>query len=145
MGRRRLQRLHDVGRYIYNDAVFALASMAAAVALASLFVLLRGAFRWVGMAAAIGAAAQGVGNSVEHCVAEPFFLVYVAGALTFALASCVLAAGLLVTGQLGRWPGLMLGAAALGLMFLGSERGGVAVTGCRVARVRSVARQSERR
>jgi len=46
----------------------------------------------------------------------------------YVLASCVLAAGLLITGQLGRWPGLLLGVAALaGLMLGGYERGGAAV------------------
>ena len=114
----------------YNDATFAVATVAAAVALASLFWLLHGALRWFCLAAAVGAAATGVGNSVEHCVAEPFFLLYVGGALMYVLASCVLAAGLLVTGQLGRWPGLLLGVAALaGLMLGGYERGGAAVTG----------------
>jgi len=48
----------------------------------------------------------------------------------YVLASCVLAAGLLITGQLGRWPGLLLGVAALaGSMLGGYERGGAAVTG----------------
>jgi hypothetical protein len=113
----------------FNDATFALANAAAAVALASSFVLLRGALRWIALAAAIGAVAFGIGNSVEHCIAEPFFLLFVAGGLTYVLAGCGLAAGLLVTGQLGRWPGLLLGVAALGLMVLDSERGGAAVTG----------------
>jgi hypothetical protein len=114
----------------FNDATFAVANLAAAVALASSSLLLRGALRWVALAAATGAVATGIGNSVEHCVAEPFFLLYVAGALTYTLATCVLAAGLLLTGQLGRWPGLLLGVAALGgLMLGGSERGGAAVTG----------------
>ena len=113
----------------YNDATFAVATVAAAIALAALFWLLHGALRWFCLAAAIGAAAWGVGNSVEHCVAEPFFLLYVGGALMYVLASCVLAAGLLITGQLGRWPGLLLGVAALGSWMLGFEGGGAAVTG----------------
>lgn len=113
----------------YNDAAFALANTAAAVALASLFVLLRGALRWIALAAAIGAAAFGIGNSIEHCVAEPFFLLYVAGGLTYVLAGCLLAIALLVSGRLGRWPGLPLLAAALGSMVLGFEGGGAAVTG----------------
>ena len=114
----------------YNDATFAVATVAAAVALASLFWLLHGALRWFCLAAAVGAAAWGVGNSVEHCVAEPFFLLYVGGALMYVLASCVLAAGLLITGQLGRWPGVLLGVAALAPGMLGGfERGGAAVTG----------------
>lgn len=112
----------------YNDATFALANTAAAVALASLFVLLRGAPRWIALTAAIGAVAFGIGNSIEHCVAEPFVLLYVTGGLTYVLASCVLAVGLLVSGQLRRWPGLLLAAAALGLM-VGFERGGAAVAG----------------
>ena len=113
----------------YNDATFAVATVAAAVALASLFCLLHGALRWFCLAAAVGAAAWGVGNSVEHCVAEPFFLLYVGGALMYVLASCVLAAGLLITGQLGRWPGLLLGVAALGSVVVDFEGGGAAVTG----------------
>ena len=113
----------------YNDATFAVANMAAAVALASLFWLLRGTLRWFCLAAAVGAAAFGVGNSVEHCVAEPFFLLYVGGGLMYVLATCGLAAGLLVTGQLGRWPGLLLGVAALGSVVVDFEGGGAAVTG----------------
>ena len=114
----------------YNDATFAVATVAAAVALASLFWLLHGALRWFCLAAAVGAAAFGAGNSVEHCVAEPFFLLYVGGALMYVLATCGLAAGLLIAGQLGRWPGLLLGVAALaGLMLGGYERGGAAATG----------------
>jgi len=113
----------------FNDTAFALANLAAAVALASSFLLVRGALRWVALAAAIGAVASGIGNSVEHCVAESFFLLYVAGALTYTLATCALAAGLLITGRLGRYPGLLLLAAALGLLAFDSERGGAAVTG----------------
>ena len=113
----------------YNDATFAVATVAAAVALASLFWLLHGALRWFCLAAAVGAAAFGVGNSVEHCVAEPFFLLYAGGGLMYVLATCGLAAGLLVTGQLGRWPGLLLGVAALGPGQLGFEGGGAAVAG----------------
>ena len=114
----------------FNDGTFAVANMAAAVALMSLFGLLRGALRWSCLAAAVGVAAFGVGNSIEHCVAEPFFLLYVGGGLMWVLASCVLAAGLLVTGQLGRWPGVLLGVAALAPGMLGGfERGGAAVTG----------------
>ena len=114
----------------FNDATFTLATMAAAVALTFLFWLIGGALRWFCLAAALGAAASGIGNSVEHCVAEPFFLLYVGGALMYVLASCMLAAGLLITGQLGRWPGLLLGVAALGGSMLGGyERGGAAVTG----------------
>ena len=71
----------------YNDATFAVATVAAAVALAALFWLLRGALRWFCLAAAVGAAAWGVGNSVEHCVAEPFFLLYAGGGLMYVLAS----------------------------------------------------------
>ena len=113
----------------YNDATFAVATVAAAVALASLFWLLHGALRWFCLAAAVGAAAWGVGNSVEHCVAEPFFLLYAGGGLIYVLATCGLAAGLLVAGQLGRWPGLLLGVAALGSMVVDFEGGGAAVTG----------------
>ena len=113
----------------YNDATFAVATVAAAIALAALFWLLHGALRWFCLAAAVGAAAWGVGNSVEHCVAEPFFLLYAGGGLIYVLATCGLAAGLLVTGQLARWPGLLLGVAALGSMMLGFEGGGAAVTG----------------
>jgi hypothetical protein len=113
----------------YNDATFAVATVAAAVALAALFWLLHGALRWFCLAAALGAAAWGVGNSVEHCVAEPFFLLYVGGGLMYVLATCGLAAGLLVTGQLGRWPGLLLGVAALGSLVVDFEGGGAAVTG----------------
>jgi len=98
----------------YNDATFAVATVAAAVALASLFWLLHGALRWFCLAAAVGAAAWGVGNSVEHCVAEPFFLLYAGGGLIYVLATCGLAAGLLVNSgaglvscwvsqRLGRW------------------------------------------
>jgi hypothetical protein len=113
----------------YNDATFAVATVAAAIALAALFWLLHGALRWFCLAAALGAAAWGVGNSVEHCVAEPFFLLYVGGGLMYVLATCGLAAGLLVTGQLGRWPGLLLGVAALGSLVVDFEGGGAAVTG----------------
>lgn len=113
----------------YNDATFAVATVAAAIALAALFWLLRGALRWFCLAAAVGAAAWGVGNFVEHCVAEPFFLLYAGGGLMYVLATCGLAAGLLVTGQLGRWPGLLLGVAALGSMVVDFEGGGAAVTG----------------
>ena len=113
----------------YNDATFAVATVAAAIALASLFWLLHGALRWFCLAAALGSAAWGIGNSVEHCVAEPFFLLYAGGGLIYVLATCGLAAGLLVAGQLGRWPGLLLGVAALGSMVVDFEGGGAAVTG----------------
>jgi hypothetical protein len=112
----------------YNDAMFALATIAGAVALGSLSRSLRGAPRWFSLAAAVGVAAGGIGNSVEHCLAEPFFLVFAAGLLVYVLASCALGATLVVTAQLGRWPGLLLSAAALGLN-LSFERGGAAVTG----------------
>jgi hypothetical protein len=65
---------------LFNDAVFALATIAAAIALGAFLWLLSGAPRWFTLAAAIGVAASGIGNSVEHCVAEPFFLLFVAGA-----------------------------------------------------------------
>lgn len=113
----------------FNDTAFALANLAAAVALASSSLLLRAPLRWVALAAALGAVAAAIGNSVEHCVAEPFFLLYVAGALTYTLATCALGVGLLITGQLGRFPGLLLGAAALGLLAFDSQSGGAAVTG----------------
>ena len=113
---------------VFNDAVFAIANAAGAVALASLALTLRGAPRWVAFAAAAGAAAQGSGNAVEHCVAEPFFLLFVAGAMAYAFGSLALAGGLLISGQLGRWPGLLVAAAAIGLM-AGTDRGGAGVTG----------------
>jgi len=112
----------------YNDATFALATTAAAVALGCLSRLLRGAPRWLSLAAAVGVAAGGIGNSVEHCVAEPFFLMFVAGMLVYVLATCALSVALFVTAQLGRWLELLFGVSALGLN-AGSERGGVAVTG----------------
>jgi len=112
----------------YNDGVFALATTAGAVALGSLSRSLRGTPRWFSLVAALGLAAGGVGNSVEHCLAEPFFLVFAIGLLVYVLASCALGVALVVTRQLGRWPGLLLSAAALGLN-LSFERGGAAVAG----------------
>ena len=112
----------------YNDAMFALATTAAAIALGSLFLLLRGAPRWFSLAAAVGVAAGGIGNSGEHCLAEPFFLLFAAGLLVYVLASCALGAAWVMTAQLGRWPGLLLIAAALGLN-LSFQRGAAAVTG----------------
>jgi len=61
-------------------------------------------------------------------VAEPFFLIFVAGLMAYVLATLVLAVTLLLTGALGRWLGLFLLGTALGLM-LGFDRNGAAVTG----------------
>jgi hypothetical protein len=71
---------------------------------------------------------MGVGNGLEHCVYEPLWLLYVLGALGLTLSAAALGLVLLVTGALGRWRGLLLVTAAVGLM-LGFERGAAAVFG----------------
>lgn len=112
----------------FNDTLFGIATLSVAMALFSISTMLSGGARWMALLAAIGAFASGTGNAVEHCAAEPFFLVYVAGSALYAVMSCVLAV-LLIRSELHRWTALFIGAAALGLMMFGSDRGGAAVTG----------------
>jgi hypothetical protein len=90
--------------------------------------MLLGRTRWLALAGGAGVAASGFGNVVEHCVAELFFLIFVAGLMAYLLATLVLAVSLLWSGALGRWFGLFLLGTALGLM-LGFERSGAAVIG----------------
>jgi hypothetical protein len=71
---------------------------------------------------------MGLANAVEHCAYEPFWILFVLGALGTMLASIALGAALLIWGALGRWRGVLLVAAAAGLM-LGTDRGGAAVFG----------------
>ena len=113
----------------FNDTMFAVAQMAATVVFVLVSMRLRGALRWCALAAGAGAAASGIGNMVEHCGAEPFLLLYVGGSMVYVLASVALGVTLFATGQLGRWPGLLLGAAPLGSLMLDTQHGGAAVTG----------------
>jgi hypothetical protein len=114
---------------ITSDAVFAAGGLAVAAAVIGLATSLSGVPRWFVVVAAIAAATVGVGNGVEHCAYEPFWLLYVFGALGLTLSTAALGLGLLVTGAMGRWRGLLLVGAALGLMMLGFDRGGAAVFG----------------
>lgn len=114
---------------IASDTAFAAGGLAVAAALFGLATRLSGIPRWLAIAAAVGAATMGVANGVEHCAYEPFWLLYVFGALGLVLSTVALGLGLLVTGAMGRWRGLLLVAAALGLMMLGFDRGGTAVFG----------------
>lgn len=111
-----------------DDTAFAVATMSTAIALLFISAMLRGRARWLAFVGSAGVAASGFGNAVEHCVAEPFFLIFVAGLMAYLLATLVLAVTLLLTGALGRWLGLFLLGTALGLM-LGFDRSGAAVIG----------------
>ena len=128
----------------YNDAMFALATTAAAIALGSLFLLLRGAPRWFSLAAAVGVDASGIANSVEHCLAEPFFLLFAAGLLVYVLASCALGAAWVMTASkpaVGPSP-IDCRCARLELCF---ERGAAAVTGVVWLLLRVVRRDDQQR
>ena len=114
---------------IAGDVVFAAGGLAVAVALFGLATQMSGIRRWLAIAGAVAAATMGVANGVEHCAYEPFWILYVFGATGMVLSTAALGLGLLVTGGLGRWRGLLLVAAALGLMMLGFDRGGAAVFG----------------
>ena len=113
---------------IASDAVFAAGGLAVALALFGLATQLSGVPRWLAIAGAVAAATMGVANGVEHCAYEPFWLLYVFGAIGMVLSTAALGLGLVVTGAMGRWRGLLLVGAALGLM-LGSDRGGAAAFG----------------
>ena len=67
----------------------------------------------------------------EDCAAEPFFVVYVAGALLLFLATAALGVSALVIRQgrtLGRWQGVLLIVAAFA-PWLSFDRGGAALLG----------------
>jgi hypothetical protein len=113
----------------FNDTSFAIANMAAAVVLLSFATLQPGASRWIGFVSGVGAVGVALGNSAEHCVAEPFFVLYVAGSLGYLLAGVAFGGVLLVSGRLGRWPGPAIAAAAIAPLMLGYERGGAAIAG----------------
>ena len=111
-----------------GDAMFAIGGLAVAAAMIGLATCLSGVPRWFAIVAAVAAATMGVANGVEHCAYEPVSLLYVFGAMGTFLSTVALGVALLVTGALGRWRGLLLIAAAVGLM-LGTDRGGTAVFG----------------
>ena len=113
---------------IASDAVFAAGGLAVAAALIALATCVSGIWRWLAIAGAVAAATMGVANGVEHCAYEPFWLLYVFGAIGMVLSTAALGLGLVVTGAMGRWRGLLLVAAALGMM-LGADRGGAAAFG----------------
>ena len=113
---------------IAGDAMFAIGGLAVAAAMIGLATCLSGVPRWFAIVAAVAAATMGLANGVEHCAYEPFWLLYVLGAMTMVLSTAALGLALLVTGALGRWRGLLLIAGAVGLM-LGPDRGGTAVFG----------------
>jgi hypothetical protein len=110
------------------DAAFSIAGTMTGIALLSVFGLLGGRIRWLALAGGVGITASGYGNAVEHCVAEPFFLLFLGGAMAYVLTTTLLGIALLRNGELGRWSGVCLVVAALGLM-LGFDRGGPAITG----------------
>jgi hypothetical protein len=114
-----------------GDAVFAGAALLVALTMLGLGGRLSGVGRWCALASAAGAAMMGLGNAVEHCAAEPFFIVYVAGAMLMFLATAALGVVALVIRQgrtLGRWRGVLLIVAAFAL-WLSFDRGGAALLG----------------
>ena len=113
---------------IAGDAMFAIGGLAVAAAMIGLATCLSGVPRWFAIVAAVAAATMGLANGVEHCAYEPFWLPYVLGAMAMVLSTAALGLALLVTGALGRWRGLLLIAAVVGLM-LGTDRGGTAAFG----------------
>jgi len=113
---------------IAGDAMFAIGGLAVAAAMIGLATCLSGVPRWFAIVAAVAAATMGLANGVEHCAYEPFWLLYVFGAIGMVLSTAALGLGLVVTGAMGRWRGLLLVGAALGMM-LGSDRGGAAAFG----------------
>ena len=108
--------------------MFAADGLAVAAALFGLATQMSGFRRWLAIAAAASSATMGLANGVEHCTYEALSLLYVFGGLALVLSTAMLGLGLLVTGGLGRWRGLLLVAGAVGLM-LGADRGGTAVFG----------------
>jgi len=111
------------------DATFASAGLLVAGACFGLSARLSGRPRWVAILAAAASAVMGLANGLEHCAYEPLWLLYVLGALGLTLSTAALGLVLLVTGALGRWRGLLLVTAAVGLMMLGFDRGAAAVFG----------------
>jgi hypothetical protein len=111
-----------------GDILFALAGLFVGAALVGLAAYVPGSLRWVAAIGGAASAVEGLANGVEDCAAEPFFLLYVAGATVNAFAVLVLGVGIMVTGALGRWRGALLVAGALGVM-QGFERGGGALFG----------------
>ena len=112
-----------------GDAVFAAAGLLMGLTLLALSAQLVGIQRSLALVAAGGATLFGVANGVEHCAFEPLFLLYALGGLAFVISTAVLGFTVLVTGAVGRWPGVLLLVAALAPMMLSFDRGGAALGG----------------
>jgi len=114
---------------IASDAIFAIAGVLTGLTLLGLSSQAAGPARMFALVGAAGAAVWGLANGAEHCAFEPLFLLYAAGGLIFVVSTAAFGLIVLVTGALGRWPGVLLIAAATAPMMLSFERGGAALGG----------------
>ncbi len=112
-----------------GDAMFAIAGVMTGLTLLGLSSQAVGPARMFALVGAAGAAVFGLANGAEHCAFEPLFLLYAAGGLIFVVSTAAFGLSVLVTGALGRWPGVLLIAAAIAPMILSFERGGAALGG----------------
>lgn len=117
------------GAEFAGDAVFATAGVLTGLTLLLFAGQLAGLTRTLALLGAASAVLWGVANGIEHCAFEPFFLLYALGGLVFVVSTAILGVIVLVTGRLGRWPGVLLVVAALAPMMLSFERGGAGVGG----------------
>lgn len=111
------------------DALFLAALLAGAVAFLALFRLLDSPARIAAAVCAVASVMHGGGNMIEHCVAEPFFIVYVLGGMALVVGASVLAVMLLVRRpwRLGPIAPVCLFVAAVGGLVLSHDRGGAAL------------------
>ena len=114
---------------MFSDAAFALANLSVAAALFLLFSVLHGASRWFALMASVASALLATGNTLEHCVAEPFSLMYILAAMILAVTLVGTSVTLLLSRQLRWWQAALPAlSVVLGLM-LSYEHGGAALTG----------------
>jgi hypothetical protein len=112
-----------------GDTAFATAGVLTGLTLLGLSSQANGLARTSALLGAAGATLFGLGNAAEHCAFEPLFALYAAGGLAFVVSTTAFGLSVLVTGALGRWPGVLLIAAALAPMILSFEHSGAAVGG----------------
>jgi hypothetical protein len=111
---------------VVADSIFLIAAIAGACAFFVLSVASSGFPRRPAVLCGAASLAVGIGNTLEHCAAEPFFLLYVLGGMGLLAGSAVLAVSLLIRRpwQLGPLAPVCLFVAGWGGLMVDYEHGG---------------------
>lgn len=114
---------------VVADSIFLAAAIAGACAFFVLAVALSGFPRRPAALCGVASLAVGIGNTLEHCAAEPFFLLYVLGGVGLLLGSAVLVLSLLIRRpwQLGPLAPVCLFVAGWGGLMVDYEHGGASL------------------